>query len=264
MKIVVWTGNAPNQRALACKIHQQYPLAGIVIESHQGTKRKITADKVIERLFLSRITDAWRYLMDFYTGRYPAWPDVPTLQVENINTDEAFDFTQKLQPDLIIVSGTRLIRKKLLSLQPSIGILNLHTGLSPYVKGGPNCTNWCLARREPHLIGSTIMWIDAGVDTGNIITTEITDLTGSESLKEVHIKVMEHAHDLYIRAIGALAAGKRSSVSQKTITEGQTYRNKDWTLAAKWALVRNFRFFKSDVSSPDYQKKRADIVTVKL
>lgn len=45
------------------------------------------------------------------------------------------------------------------------------------------------------------MWIDEGIDTGNIITTEQTPLRGNESLFQIHLKVMDHAHDLYLRSI---------------------------------------------------------------
>jgi methionyl-tRNA formyltransferase len=109
----------------------------------------------------------------------------------------------------------------MLSIKPSIGILNLHTGLSPYVKGGPNSTNWCIANNELYLIGNTIMWIDEGIDPGNIVTTEITEFTGDERLTDVHIKVMDHGHNLYLKAIDNLAQGRPSSVDQKTIVKAK-------------------------------------------
>ena len=263
MRVVLWIGSQPNQTALAHKIHTMYPLAGIVVETRIG-KSEITLDKIIERLILSKIGDAWTYMLGQYSRQYPSYPDTKLLHVGNINSEEAYEFSKELAPDLIIVSGTRLVRNKMLSIQPSIGILNLHTGLSPYVKGGPNCTNWCLANDEPHLIGNTIMWIDAGVDTGNIITTETTAFTGGETLRDVHMKVMEHGHSLYLKAIQTLASGIRPSVDQRTITEGKTYKNKQWGLKEKFALLKNFGSFGKDVRSAEYKQKQAELVTVKI
>ena len=263
MKIVLWIGNKPNQRALANKIHSIYPVSGIIVES-RNTKTKITIDKIVERLFLSSISNAWKGMQNFYNDKYPSYPDVKILNSKNINSDEALQFTDEIAPDLIIVSGTRMIKEKMLSTKAGIGIINLHTGLSPYVKGGPNSTNWCIANKDLHLIGNTIMWIDRGIDTGNIIATEITEFTGDESLLDVHIKVMEHGHDLYIRAIEKLSEGKRQSVKQDDIASGTTYLSKQWQLRQKIAMVLNFMSFKKDINSPKYRKEKDKVITVKL
>ena len=263
MKIVLWIGNKPNQRALANKIHSIYPVSGIIVES-RNTKTKITIDKIIEKLFLSSISNAWKGMQNFYTDKYPSYPDVRILHSKNINSDEALQFTDEIAPDLIIVSGTRMIKEKMLSIKAGIGIINMHTGLSPYVKGGPNSTNWCIANKQLYLIGNTVMWIDKGIDTGNIIATEITDFTGDESLLDVHIKVMEHGHDLYLRAIEKLAEGVRQSVRQDDIGPGMTYLSKQWQLKQKIAMVLNFKSFKKDITSAMYHKEKEKVVTVKL
>jgi methionyl-tRNA formyltransferase len=267
MRIVLWVGNEPNQVALANKIHNRFPLTAIVVESRRHKKkltvRKIT-EKVIEKILLNKISAAWFGMLDYYNTRYPSFPKVNMLDVENINSQEVFEFTIKERPELVIVSGTRLIRKKLLSIKPSIGIINLHTGLSPYIKGGPNCTNWCIATGQYHLIGNTIMWINEGIDTGNILTTEFSSFTGNEDLKELHIKVMEHAHDLYVRSIEALEAGNFTNVPQDSIAQGITYYTREWGLKQKMALVKNIKKFRKALVSGNVTKEREKIRTVKL
>jgi hypothetical protein len=262
MKIVMWIGNEPNQRALANKIHSLFPLHGIVTESRLS-KRKITLDKIRERLFLPQIGDAWRNLLNFYSEKFPNYPLVKTIDVENINSDPVYEFSK--DADLILVSGTRMIKeKKLLSLKPKIGILNLHTGLSPYVKGGPNCTNWCIANNEFHLIGNTMMWIDAGIDSGNILTTEFTTLDGNEDLDQLHLKVMEHAHDLYLRSAKFVSEGKMQSIPQNDIAKGRTFYTKDWNYSKKKVLVENFKKLEICVKSGELLASRSKIKAVKL
>lgn len=265
MNIVLWVGNEANQKALANKIHQMFPLAGIVTETRKNKKTfnvyKLT-EKIIEKIFLRSIAKAWLGMKKHYDHLYPDYPQTKILNTDKINSDETYLFTKELNPDLIVVSGTSLIRKKLLSLQPSIGIINLHTGLSPYIKGGPNCTNWCIATNQFHLIGNTIMWIDAGIDTGNLIKTELTQFVGSESLEEVHIKVMEHAHDVYLKAIVDLSKGHRNNIPQHTIVEGKTYYTKEWGLKEKLSLVKNFRKFKTTIQSKAYHDSKNEIKIV--
>lgn len=269
MKIVLWCGSEPNQQALAHKIHQEFPLAGIVIEK-KASARKLTLKKIFEKLtekiFIPSLDHAWKNLMSEYSRLFKGFPSTRKINVENINSDEAYRFTEQLHPDLILVSGTRLVKDKMLSLHPRIGILNLHTGLSPYIKGGPNCTNWCLAANQFHLIGNTVMWIDKGIDSGNILTSEFTSLTGDESLAQLHLKVMNHAHDLYVRAVKFLSDGKRQSVPQKEIAEGKTYYTREWTLTQKMNAVKNFKSFREFFQNgkAETERKKGSYTEIKL
>lgn len=267
MKIVLWIGNESLQSALANKLHEVFPLTAIVTETRQTKKKltlKIIIEKLFEKLFYSAIGKTWWSMLKNYEAKYPNYPNVEMLEVENINSDNVYEFTKKHNPDLILVSGTRLVKEKMLGINPTVGILNLHTGLSPYIKGGPNCTNWCLAKKEFHLIGNTIMWIDKGIDTGNILTTEFTDLNGNENLYELHVKVMEHAHNLYINAVKYLADGHRQSVKQSDISDGKTYYSKEWNLQEKRNLIRNFPEFKKSFVSGAIASKRKNIKTIEL
>lgn len=248
-KIVIWCGDAPNQRALANKMADRFNVAGIVIDGKQKLKKpaftKRLLNALIDRIFFKMITVAWTSVQAKYKQKYPEWPRVPLLFVDSINSDEAYNFTKEIAPDIIIVSGTGLVKPAMLSLPVSIGITNLHTGLSPYVKGGPNCTNWCIANGEFDKIGNTVMWIDKGIDSGNIIASECTDLLYCKSLGEAQWKVLEHAHDLYIRIIKYLlhASGHYTSIPQEKIGQGKLFLTKNWNFRAKKNLLRNLKEF---------------------
>lgn len=267
MKIILWIGNEPNQKALANKIHAVIPLSGIITESRVH-KSKITfkkiVEKIIEKIFLPSIAKSWWGMKKHYDKQYPDFPKAELLDVENINADAAYEFTKRLNPDLIILSGTRLVKEKMISIKPKIGILNLHTGLSPYIKGGPNCTNWCIATEQFHLIGNTIMWIDLGIDTGNILTTGFTELNGNENLSEIHLKVMEHAHSLYLKAIKYLENGNHKSIPQSNISKGKTYYTKEWTIRQKLNLVLNLKKMRNSFKTEDFNKLRQNIIVVEI
>ncbi len=267
MKILLWIANEPNQKALANKLHAAFPLAGIITESRKH-KRKFTVaklfEKAIEKIFLPEISHSWWRMKKHYDKLFPAYPAVPTIDVENINSDEAFDFSTKINADLILVSGTRLVKEKMFLVNPSIGILNLHTGLSPYIKGGPNCTNWCVATGQYHLIGNTIMWIDKGIDSGNIFSTAFTPLQNINSLSQLHIAVMEHAHDLYLQSIEQISKQKLQNVKQTEIANGKTFYNKEWGLVQKIKLVTNFKHFRKAVANGDVIKMQKSIKVISL
>ncbi|HEX2025918.1 MAG TPA: formyltransferase family protein, partial [Actinomycetota bacterium] len=178
-----------------------------------------------------------------YERATDGFPPVDQQRVPNVNDAPTLAALDRWDTDLVLVSGTTIVGEPVLrSAARRRGALNLHTGISPYVKGGPNCTNWCLARRTFHLVGNTVMWIDPGVDSGNLVLTERTSLDGSEGLVDLHWKVMEHAHDLYRRAVEAIVAGRTvPNVPQSEVGSGPTFRNADWTPVEMARAVRNFR-----------------------
>ncbi len=268
MRVLLWIGDESNQKALASKIALKHNVVGIITETKKKKKPKLLfimfLKKVIERLFFYSPAKAWLKMISYCDKQYPSYPKTNFLNVSNINSEEAFDFSEKLNADIIIVSGTRLVKSKMLSLKPNVGIINLHTGLSPYIKGGPNCTNWCIATKNFHLIGNTIMWIDIGIDTGNIITTEFTTFDGNENLFKIQMKVMEHAHDLYVKAIGFLEGGGISNVKQADIAKGKTYYSRQWTLKQKIKLISNLNEFKKEIKSIELQGLQENVNIVKL
>lgn len=249
MRVVVLTCNDPNQMALCHKLSAICDISAIVLSRNIPVRRKPLADRL--RLFRCRIdarltgkpfVDTWFRLQDLYRQTYPAFPTVPLTFVDNINHDDTSRIIAEHAPDLVVVSGTNLVGKRIIeSARRRIGVINLHTGISPYVKGGPNCTNWCLAESWLHLIGNTVMWLDPGIDSGAIIATEQTPLTGDESLLDLHWKVMEHAQAMYVAVVSSLAAGvDLPKVQQATIGEGRTFLSSDWNASAMLRARRNF------------------------
>jgi methionyl-tRNA formyltransferase len=250
MKVVVLTLDQPNQVALCHKLAPHCEIAAIVLS--QNVPRKSPAasrrlrsliNRVSARVVGHRFVSAWQQLQRSYEERYTHFPDVPLVRVKNINDAATIQILEEKSPDLIIVSGTNLVGRKIIEIASRRGgLLNLHTGLSPYIKGGPNCTNWCLAEGSFHLIGNTVMWLDAGIDSGNIIASEQTPLTGDETLEELHWKVMEHAQSMCVSVVSRLASGKPvPSVPQDKIGSGQTYYNTDWALTAMLRARSNFK-----------------------
>jgi len=246
MKIVLWIGNAENQKALAARIHSVYKVDAIFLE-RKKKKRTSWVKAVSSLLLFPSISGSWKNLMDFYKKKEISLKEVTLFEVENINSGETYNKTLEISPDLIIVSGTRIIKDKLLSLKPRMGILNLHTGLSPYIKGGPNCTNWCIATGQLHLIGNTIMWLNEAIDAGDIVVSRLCDFKGSA---------------LYLHAIEKIIKGFESGVPQNSISKGLTFYTSQWDLKQKFLLVKNFKKFSAIIHSKDYQTKRSAVKTI--
>lgn len=265
MSIVILTGNQGNQKALCNKIAKVGEISAIVLSANLPAKepsiqKRVTTfyRRVCNRVFGASFTEAWFQMLERYDEEFSSFPDVPITKVRNVNAPETLNILRSLKPDLTVVSGTNIVGQNVIAA--SHHIVNLHTGISPYVKGGPNCTNWCLAKNWFHLIGNTVMWLDKGIDTGKIISTERTELTGSETLLELHWKVMEHAHDLYVRAISKIINGEDvASVSQNSIDEGRLFKTADWNPTEMRNALRNFQVSYSQFfAEPAVNESKAD------
>ena len=270
MRVLILTNRQGNQIALANRISGVANVAGIVF-SKNISRRKPDLKKR-SKFFLNRIAgrtvgrefvDTWFRLQERYQDRFSAPPSCEIAEVDNVNDVETIRMIERVMPDLVVVSGTNIVGKGVIeAAHRGSRIVNLHTGISPYVKGAPNCTNWCLARNWFHLIGNTVMWLDAGVDTGNIIATEATPLTGRESLLELHWAVMEHAHEMYVNVIRRIAAGESvPSVPQSDIGSGNYFEAAEWNAKEMRSAIRNFRTNYADYfgDRDEYEKALAGL-----
>ena len=84
-----------------------------------------------------------------------------------INDLQYVEEISSLKPDVLVAYGCSIIKGPLLQ-KFDRKFLNVHLGLSPYYRG--SSTNyWPLVRGMPEYVGATFMYMDSGIDTGEII-----------------------------------------------------------------------------------------------
>ena len=243
LDLLILCGPEANQRALAHKLAEGSSTIGIVVVRHgSGGKPQPMLHRLARGLAGFPLRRAWFGMLDHFERRFPSFPKSPLLEVTDVNDPAVAELAKRLRPRLTVVSGTNLLKAPLIeSLARSGPVMNLHTGISPFVKGGPNCTNWCLATGNFHLIGNSVMWIDAGIDSGNLVATGQTPLDGREGLTGLHVKVMKHAHDLLRRCVRRFLNGEElPNVAQTEIGAGRLYLTKQLNAAQAARAVANF------------------------
>jgi folate-dependent phosphoribosylglycinamide formyltransferase PurN len=187
---------------------------------------------------------AWQYLLTHYSSQYEL-PKIEISYVSSANDQSVANLINQMKPNLVFVSGTDLLRDKIINEVQSHGrIMNLHTGISPFIKIEPNCTNWAIYPNLFDLIGNTIMWLNSGINTGDILSTEWADILEGDTLITIHQKVMEHAHDLYCRCYQAFLENRTlPSVPQRKVDEGKLFLTKHWTASARIKALWNLYFY---------------------
>lgn len=89
------------------------------------------------------------------------------IRVESVNAPECIGALQELNPDLVVVNGTRIIAKRVLTSVPC-PFLNTHAGITPLYRG-VHGGYWALANNDAAHCGVSVHLVDAGIDTGGII-----------------------------------------------------------------------------------------------
>lgn len=99
-------------------------------------------------------------------------------KVPSVNATETRDLLKEVSPDVIVVSGTRIIKPETLHAAGA-PVLNIHAGITPDFRG-VHGGYWALWSGKPQDFGATLHFVDPGVDTGAVLehirtTTEPQD-----------------------------------------------------------------------------------------
>jgi methionyl-tRNA formyltransferase len=94
-------------------------------------------------------------------------PAEKLIHISSVNDEECIALLRQLNPDLVLVNGTRIISKKVLESTKAV-FINMHTGITPGYRG-VHGGYWALVNNEPSLCGVTVHLVDKGVDTGSIL-----------------------------------------------------------------------------------------------
>ncbi|NOX09283.1 MAG: methionyl-tRNA formyltransferase [Gammaproteobacteria bacterium] len=132
-----------------------------------------------------------------------------------------------LDSDLYIVFGSSYIKGWLIDFLVSSKAINIHMGVSPYYRGS-SCNFWALNNNDPHLVGSTIHLLSAGLDSGDMLYHAIPTLK-DESPFEFTMKGVYAAHQSLMEKIADQSIFSIKPVKQDKSKEICYTRNSDFT-----------------------------------
>jgi len=141
----------------------------------------------------------------------------------HINAPGVVELADRLQPDVICVFGTSLIRGELLN-KGRLGMLNLHGGLSPEYRGA-DCTFWALHNAEPEMVGCTLHFINEGIDTGDLIAHICPQVKPNEDELVLFWRAVKSSADVYAEALNRLEQGEKLGKTQTK--KGKLYQVRD-------------------------------------
>lgn len=130
----------------------------------------------------------------------------PLFQPEKARSPEFLQQLRELAPDLILVAAYgQLLPQALLDI-PRHGCLNVHTSLLPRYRGAAPI-QWAIANGETET-GVTIMRMDAGLDTGPIVSRATTPITATDNGQTLHDRLATIGATLLIDTIPGYVDGR--------------------------------------------------------
>lgn len=131
---------------------------------------------------------------------------LPVLQPAKARDEKFISELRGLKPDLIVVTAYGQILPQAILDLPKSGCLNVHTSLLPKYRGASPIQSAILNGETE--TGVTIMKMDAGLDTGEILSQTRTPILPEDNSQTLHDKLAQLGADLFATTIPDYVTGK--------------------------------------------------------
>jgi len=163
--------------------------------------------------------------------------NIPAYQPESLKSADEQAKLADLQPDVMIVAAYGLLLPAEVLAIPRLGCLNIHASLLPRWRGAAPIQRAILAGDAE--TGITIMQMDVGLDTGDMLYKVTTPIEESDTAQTLHDRLADLGARAIVEALEGLQAGTLSAEKQddtkacyaKKLHKGEA--TIDWSLTAE-------------------------------
>ena len=182
------------QESLKCLVEAGYPILGVVTnpDKPKGRGMKMIASPV---------------------KQYALEKGLTVYQPEKVkNNVEFLDQIKKLQPDVIcVVAYGKILPKELLEI-PKLGCINVHGSLLPKYRGAAPI-QWAVLNGD-ETTGITTMYMDVGMDTGDMILKKEVAIGEEETTGELWNRLSKIGGELLVETLKLIEEGKAPRTKQ--------------------------------------------------
>lgn len=130
---------------------------------------------------------------------------IEVFQPKTLRDGEAVQILKELAPDaVVVVAYGKILPKEILELPP-FGCINVHASLLPKYRGAAPI-QWSVLNGEQES-GVTVMYMDEGLDTGDVLMKKMVGIGPDETAGELHDKLSAAGAELIVQALSAVGDG---------------------------------------------------------
>jgi len=224
MKIIMLAKDSRSSRIMYNSINKEFSISKVIFESdvdkYKLLKRRIkrlgTLRVFGQILFQLLIVKVLKKISSKRIGLYIESFDFNTtavgeekiIRVNSVNEEQTIENIKEIDPDIILVNGTRIISSKVIDCTNAT-IVNTHVGITPKYRG-VHGAYWALVNNDYENVGVTVHLIDKGIDTGGIIYQEKIVIDSKDNFVTYPILQLDKGITLLKYTIKDIIEGKLS------------------------------------------------------
>lgn len=138
--------------------------------------------------------------------------NIPVFQPDKIKKSESVEYLRQYEADVFVVCAFGQILSSEILNMPKYGCINIHASLLPKYRGAAPI-QWVIINGEKET-GVTIMQMDEGLDTGDMLYTGSVEISSDETGESLHDKLSELGSNLIVEALDKLEKGELKRTPQ--------------------------------------------------
>ena len=234
-KIVLLAGEGISTNILYHALKNDCVIHSIILEEPVGKKtliknriKKLGLWKVTGQILFQLIIAKFLHLtssrrkkeiLKAYSLDASPLPSEKITRVHSVNDDQCLELLQNINPQLVIVNGTRIISKRILDSVKAT-FINTHAGITPKYRG-VHGAYWALVNNDKQNCGVTVHVVDAGIDTGEVIFQGAISPANSDNFATYPLLQLAAGIAGMKKAIADISAG--SLVKTATVGESRLW-----------------------------------------
>ena len=157
---------------------------------------------------------------------YAISKDIPIYQPLKVrNNEEVIKTLKELNPDfIVVVAYGKILPKEVLEI-PRLGCINVHGSLLPNLRGAAPI-QWSIINGDS-VTGVTTMYMDEGMDTGDMLLKAKIDITDEDNLETVYNKLKVVGGELLVKTLNGIVNNSITRVKQEGEATYAPMINKD-------------------------------------
>lgn len=144
---------------------------------------------------------------------YALGKGIPVFQPEKVRkNEEVLKILNELSPDVIAVTAYGKILPKEILEFPKFGCINVHGSLLPKYRGAAPIHHAIINGESE--TGITTMYMDVGMDTGDMLLKETVEITDEDNLETMTNKLMNVGAELLVKTLDKIIVGDVHRIKQ--------------------------------------------------